>query len=256
MLAMLGEWSQYSDDNSPAPVLTSAPTPEEVELITRRMYEKSEQRRKLGMMTRKIVQKSFSGDRYLREHEQMLWIGKSAKMMASRAAGEPVEPSDIAAAVGRSGAVEEEIITIPPSAVYSWRSSAASNMSTVYSSVSNFPLQDRRTRAVSSISALSLSNLSTDTESHARLPVFAPRLSMLSVGGSPGNRSPGLVPPQNFRVSLGGQRRPQSFARSISTAGREQVRGLHREDLMQYRNSDVSTIMREDFLKSGHIFSH
>ncbi|KAF3390281.1 hypothetical protein F1880_008989 [Penicillium rolfsii] len=253
MLAMLGEWSKYSDDNSPAPVLTSAPTPEEVKLITRRMYEKSEHRRKLGMMTRKIVQKSFSGDRYLREHEQMLWIGKAAKMMASRAAGEAVEPSDMAA---RTGAVEEEIITIPPSAVYSWRSSAASNMSTVYSSVSNFPLQDRHTRAVSSISALSLSNLSTDTESHSRLPVFAPRLSVLSAGGSPGSRSPGLVPPQNFRVSLGGQRRPHSFARSISTTGREQIRGLHREDLMQYRNSDVSTIMREDFLKSGHVFSH
>jgi glycosyltransferase involved in cell wall biosynthesis len=256
MLAMLGEWSQYSDDNEPGPVLTSSPTPEEVEIITRRMYAKSEQRRKLGMMTRKIVQKSFSGDRYLREHEQMLWIGKSAKMMASRAAGDPVEPTDIATAVEHRAAVEEEIITIPPSAVYSWRSSAMSNMSTVYSSVSNFPLRDNRTRGVSSISALSLSNLSTDTESHARLPVFAPRHSVLSNGGSHGSRSPGLVAPQNFRVSFGGQRRPQSFARSISTAGREQVRGLHREDLMQYRNSDVSTIMREDFLRSGQVFSH
>lgn len=254
MLAMLGEWSQYSDDTEPAPVLTSSPTPEEVELITRRMYAKSEQRRKLGMMTRKIVQKSFSGDRYLREHEQMLWIGKSAKMMASRAAGDPVEPTDIAAAV-ENATVEEEIITIPPSAVHSWRSSAASGMSTVYSSVSNFPLRDNHARGFSSISALSLSNLSTDTESFARLPVFAPRHSMLSNPGSPGSRSPGLVPPQNFRVSLGG-RRPQSYARSLSTTGREQVRGLHREDLMQYRNSDVSLIMREDFLRSGTVFSH
>jgi hypothetical protein len=177
-------------------------------------------------------------------------------MMASRAAGDPVEPTDIATAVEHRAAVEEEIITIPPSAVYSWRSSAMSNMSTVYSSVSNFPLRDNRTRGVSSISALSLSNLSTDTESHARLPVFAPRHSVLSNGGSHGSRSPGLVAPQNFRVSFGGQRRPQSFARSISTAGREQVRGLHREDLMQYRNSDVSTIMREDFLRSGQVFSH
>jgi glycosyltransferase involved in cell wall biosynthesis len=256
MLAMLGEWSQYSDDHEPAPVLTSSPSPEEVDLITRRMYAKSEQRRKLGMMTRKIVQKSFSGDRYLREHEQMLWIGKSAKMMASRAAGDPVEPTDIAAAVQRTATVDEEILTIPPSAVYSWRSSAASNMSTVYSSVSNFPLRDRRDRGVSSISALSLSNFSTDTESHARLPVFAPRHSMLSTGGSHGSRSPGLVPPQNFRVSLGGQRRPHSYSRSVSTNGREQVRGLRREDLMQYRNSDVSTIMREDFLRSSQVFSH
>lgn len=254
MLAMLGEWSQYSDDTEPAPVLTSSPTPEEVERITRRMYAKSEQRRKLGMMSRKIVQKSFSGDRYLREHEQMLWIGKSAKMMASRAAGDPVEPTDIAAVVENT-TVEEDIITIPPSAVHSWRSSAASGMSTVYSSVSNFPLRDSYARGFSSISALSLGDLSTDTESLARLPVFAPRPSMLSNPGSPRSRSPGLVPPRNFRVSLAG-RQPLSYAHSLSTTGREQVRGLHREDLMQYRNSDVSLIMREDFLRSGTVFSH
>ncbi|EPS26705.1 putative polysialyltransferase [Penicillium oxalicum 114-2] len=255
LLGMLGEWSKYSDDTEPAPVLTSAPTREEVEAITRRMYTKSEQRRKLGMMTRKIVQKSFSGDRYLREHEQMLWIGKSAKMMASRAAGDPVEPSDIAAAVNNT-TVDEEIITIPRSAVHSWRSSAASNMSDVYSSVSNFPLRDMRShsRGVSNLSAVSLSqlSLSTDTESFARLPVFAPRQTLLPNVSSSGRQSPGLVPPQNFRVSFGGQQRPQSFARSISTAGREQVRGLHREDLMQYRNSDVSLNMREDFLRSHH----
>jgi hypothetical protein len=40
------------------------------------MYEKTPQRRALGLQLRKIVQKLFSGDRYLREHEQMLWIGK------------------------------------------------------------------------------------------------------------------------------------------------------------------------------------
>jgi glycosyltransferase involved in cell wall biosynthesis len=258
MLAMLGEWSQYSDDseNEPLPVLTSSPTAEEVAAITRRMYSKSEQRRKLGMMTRNIVQKSFSGDRYLREHEQMLWIGKSAKMMASRAAGDAMEPTDIATAVEQTATVEEEVITIPRNAVHSWRSSTISGMSTLYSSVSNYPLQSYRNRPVSDISALSLSNVSTDTESFARLPVFAPRRSMLSQTSTPGNMSPAGMRSPNLRASLAGQRRPHSNARSVSTAGREQLRGLNREDLLQYRNSDVSTIVREDFLRSGIHFSH
>ena len=83
LLAMLDEWAQYAEDtpDKPAPVLPHKPTPKDVEIITRRMYEKTEQRRKLGMMARTIVQKSFGGERYLREHEQMLWIGKSCYEM-------------------------------------------------------------------------------------------------------------------------------------------------------------------------------
>jgi hypothetical protein len=82
LLAMLDEWAQYADDNGvPAPVLPHKPTPRDVEIITRRMYEKTEHRRKLGMMARSIVQKSFGGERYLREHEQMLWIGKACYEM-------------------------------------------------------------------------------------------------------------------------------------------------------------------------------
>jgi hypothetical protein len=82
LLAMIDEWAQYADDNGvPAPVLPHKPTPQDVEIITRRMYEKTEQRRKLGMMARSIVQKSFGGERYLREHEQMLWIGKACHEM-------------------------------------------------------------------------------------------------------------------------------------------------------------------------------
>ncbi|KAF2758815.1 hypothetical protein EJ05DRAFT_365757 [Pseudovirgaria hyperparasitica] len=79
LLAMIDQWAAYADDDPahPAPILPIKPTPQDVEIITRRMYEKSDHRRKLGMMARQIVQKSFSGDRYLREHEQMLWIGKS-----------------------------------------------------------------------------------------------------------------------------------------------------------------------------------
>lgn len=78
LLAMLDEWVQYAEDEpgKPAPVLPHKPSPEDVKIITQRMYDKSEQRRKLGMMARDIVQKSFGGERYLREHEQMLWIGK------------------------------------------------------------------------------------------------------------------------------------------------------------------------------------
>ncbi|KAF2837347.1 glycosyltransferase family 4 protein [Patellaria atrata CBS 101060] len=83
LLAMLGEWSKYADDDptKPAPILPVAPTKKDVEIITKRMYEKTAQRRKLGMMARSIVQKSFSGERYLREHEQMLWIGKACYEM-------------------------------------------------------------------------------------------------------------------------------------------------------------------------------
>ncbi|RJE23048.1 hypothetical protein PHISCL_04613 [Aspergillus sclerotialis] len=259
MLGLLGEWSRYTDDpeGTPVPVLTSSPTPEEVAQITRRMYDKSDQRRKLGMMTRKIVQKSFSGDRYLREHEQMLWIGKSAKLMANRAAGDVNDPTDIATAVQQSVPIEEEVITIPRSAVNSWRSSA-SNMSTLYSSVSGFPMLGhsggRHQRKASSIRS-GASNISTDTDSFLRLPsssslpVFAPR-QQIAYTPVPGNKSP------TSRQSLSGRLSPlfhrgYSHSRSISTLGREQLRGLHREDLDQYRNSDVSSIMRDEFLKSS-----
>ncbi|KAF1943566.1 hypothetical protein EJ02DRAFT_342982 [Clathrospora elynae] len=83
LLAMLDEWAQYAEDGPgvSAPILSHKPTPKDVEVITRRMYEKSEHRRKLGMMARSIVQKSFGGERYLREHEQMLWIGKACYEM-------------------------------------------------------------------------------------------------------------------------------------------------------------------------------
>ena len=86
LLALLGEWSKYADDPEgyQVPVLTDHPTSANVACITQRMYEKSKQRRKLGMMTRAIVQQSFRGDRYLREHEQMLWIGKATYEMREK----------------------------------------------------------------------------------------------------------------------------------------------------------------------------
>lgn len=83
LLAMLDEWAQYAEDEpgQAAPILPHKPTSDDVAIITRRMYEKTSQRRKLGMMARNIVQKSFGGERYLREHEQMLWIGKACYEM-------------------------------------------------------------------------------------------------------------------------------------------------------------------------------
>ena len=81
LLALLGQWTKYAEDppDAPAPVLPIEPTAADVERITARMYAKSEQRRALGMLARTIVQTSFSGERYLREHEQMLWVGKARR---------------------------------------------------------------------------------------------------------------------------------------------------------------------------------
>ncbi|OJJ00149.1 hypothetical protein ASPVEDRAFT_70410 [Aspergillus versicolor CBS 583.65] len=291
MLALLGEWSQYADDTSPAPVLPSSPTPEDVARITQRMYDKSDHRRKLGMMTRKIVQKSFSGDRYLREHEQMLWIGKSAKMMSSRLPGIHNEPADIATAIQQALPIEEEVITIPRSAVHSWRSSAASGMSTLYSSTvstpfpnttnnninlnTNRPTHLRNNSATTTTNARpsslysGFSNASTDASSflplpNSPLPVFAPRHSLQGPAAqNPNSTSNPTSRPSDRRSYTGGGRLSPRFTRtsaaagrrsrsaSLSTGGREQLRGLQREDLQQYRNSDVSTIMREEFFQSS-----
>jgi hypothetical protein len=78
VLALLGQWSAFAEDEEgyDLPSLSLHPSREEVEAITRRMYEKAEQRRKLGMLGRSNVYNNFSSDRYLREHEQMLWLGK------------------------------------------------------------------------------------------------------------------------------------------------------------------------------------
>jgi hypothetical protein len=229
MLAMLGEWSKYAEDadTDAVPVLSSVPTPEEVRVITQRMYDKSEERRKLGMMTRKIVQKSFSGDRYLREHEQMLWVGKSFKMDSTQGDADTdrsESPSNSEAATP----VEEKIITIPRSAVVSWRSSTSAQSSL-------YPTRESRTSMVhvSPYGRPSSSDRSySSTESRNRgfrksqLPVFAPRAAANYLTSSRSS----CVPAQG---------------------GNDLVRELRREDLRQYRHSDVSTIMRDDFLSSS-----
>lgn len=79
ILALLGKWSAFAEDapGTSAPILAYPnPTPEQVQQISQRMYDKQEHRRRLGMLGRDNVLKNFSSERYLREHEQMLWIGK------------------------------------------------------------------------------------------------------------------------------------------------------------------------------------
>lgn len=44
--------------------------------IHQRILDMKEKRQNLGLRLRALVLEKFSGDRYLREHEQMLWIGK------------------------------------------------------------------------------------------------------------------------------------------------------------------------------------
>ncbi|KAL2854894.1 hypothetical protein BJY01DRAFT_205040 [Aspergillus pseudoustus] len=300
MLALIGEWAPYaSDADTPhlIPTLPSSPTRADVQAITARMYTQAEQRRKLGMMTRGIVQKSFSGDRYLREHEQMLWIGKSAKLMATRLPGMHNEPADLATAIQQTLPIEEEVITIPRSAVHSWRSSAISGMSTLYSSANN-PTSTLNNQSINNqYSAYNngstgngpgnnnsrhsngysiahqrpsslysnFSNASTDASSflplpNTPLPVFAPRQSFhppAAPGGrdrrsysgrlSPRFGRPGAAAGNAGAGTSAGAAGRRSRSASLSTGGREQLRGLQREDLQRYRNSDVSTIMREEF---------
>ncbi|KAE8151472.1 hypothetical protein BDV25DRAFT_171424 [Aspergillus avenaceus] len=78
ILALLDEWSPFAEDEAgyQPPKLPLHPSPDDVEQISQRMYAKTEQRRQLGMLGRSNVLNSFSSDRYLREHEQMLWLGK------------------------------------------------------------------------------------------------------------------------------------------------------------------------------------
>ncbi|KAH8593367.1 glycosyltransferase family 4 protein [Bisporella sp. PMI_857] len=92
-LALLDEWSGYAEDpeGTSVPILADKPSNEDIERITRRMYEKAAQRQAIGMRSREIVQKSFGGERYLREHEQMLWIGKSRYDLRSSSSNPEVQ---------------------------------------------------------------------------------------------------------------------------------------------------------------------
>jgi len=80
VMGLLGPWSAYADDppGEDVPELAyPVPSREQVKRIQARIYAKTEQRRALGLRGRENVLKNFSAERYLREHEQMLWIGKA-----------------------------------------------------------------------------------------------------------------------------------------------------------------------------------
>lgn len=74
LLAMLGPWEKYTTDEIPPPPMPTTFTPADVEWITKRMYDKTADRKLLGLKLRDVVQRKFNGVRYLREHEQMYWI--------------------------------------------------------------------------------------------------------------------------------------------------------------------------------------
>ena len=81
VMGLMDEWAEFSGDDSSVPGYTVPkiplhPTPDDAKCITDRMFAKQEQRRALGMRGRANVLSNFTADRYLREHEQMLWIGK------------------------------------------------------------------------------------------------------------------------------------------------------------------------------------
>lgn len=133
MLAMLDEYAKHSSNPTVTgitPTLPSNPTPADVAAITQRMYDQSSPRRALGLKTREIVQKSFSGNRYLREHEQMLWIGKSRKLMQNRNYRELSDsPTDISRALQLSTSINDEVV--PPSARISLRAPSLASLSSL-----------------------------------------------------------------------------------------------------------------------------
>ncbi|KAI9733678.1 MAG: hypothetical protein M1834_003280 [Cirrosporium novae-zelandiae] len=121
LLGMLDEWSAYAGDapGEVVPTLPTSPSPDDVAKITKRMYAKSGQLRKLGMKARDIIQRSFSGERYLREHEQMLWVGKARNQMVTGTLEVPLP-------LQRSGyatPVDSETMTFPKPALPPWRNS-------------------------------------------------------------------------------------------------------------------------------------
>ncbi|KAK4208332.1 hypothetical protein QBC37DRAFT_453284 [Rhypophila decipiens] len=74
ILAMAGKWAKFAGDNEKRCALPDVLTKDDVAWIEKRMYDKVEARRHLGMLTRKVVLRGFHGERYLREHEQMYWV--------------------------------------------------------------------------------------------------------------------------------------------------------------------------------------
>jgi glycosyltransferase involved in cell wall biosynthesis len=74
LLAMLGEWTKYTGETAPTPTLPIEISASDVVWILKRMHDKTKERQALGLKSREVVLRSFHGNRYLREHEQMYWI--------------------------------------------------------------------------------------------------------------------------------------------------------------------------------------
>ncbi|EQL02524.1 glycosyl transferase [Ophiocordyceps sinensis CO18] len=90
LLSMVGPWAKFTEDGDTSGVggLPEDMSAEDVEWLSRRMYDKSDDRRRLGLLSREVVLHSFHGRRYLREHEQMYWVQwHMAKMRADQALG-------------------------------------------------------------------------------------------------------------------------------------------------------------------------
>jgi len=106
ILAMAGPWAKFAGDvdkrGSVLPHLRvpDAVTARDVEWLSKRMRDKAEDRRKLGLLGRQVVLRGFHGKRYLREHEQMYWVQWHLAEMRKKSS---VEKSLVSAAGSTSG---------------------------------------------------------------------------------------------------------------------------------------------------------
>lgn len=201
----------------------------------------------------------------------MLWIGKARKLMANRVTGDQDHQRDN---IDISAPPDEEVITIPRSAVHSWRSSAASGMSSTFTTLSNFPMFDNgignggRPMSARSTSAMSItSSISNDGEtlrggvqghghghghghgltvSRGRLPIFAPREGSSRMSG----RYSALSYGRDSSVSSIMSAR-HGHSRSVSRNGPSLtpspgvspiLRAIRPDECRAYRDSDVSVL--------------
>lgn len=75
LLCMVGPWAKFTSDEPEGGIdLPEEFAPEDVTSLSKRMEQKSDDRHKLGLLSREVVKRSFHGHRYLREHEQMYWV--------------------------------------------------------------------------------------------------------------------------------------------------------------------------------------
>jgi len=81
LLSMMGPWTKYTDGG--AKELPHEFSEADIKSITQRMYDKMEDRKKLGLKCRDVVLRNFHGSRYLREHEQMYWVQYHVSRMRS-----------------------------------------------------------------------------------------------------------------------------------------------------------------------------